>query len=406
MRRVLPLLIAAASLGCSDRERLNPLDPSNPETGGAPPGFEALADDRSVVLTWQRAGSSELSYVLSRRVGAAGAFTTLAALGHDATFFQDPGLTNGTDYSYRLQYETPDGGLGVPVEDTATPGTAEPWVADADAGAVLRITPDARHVAERFTGRMDAPFAVDVYPVSARVWACDTRDLFTMTSDGSQPTPVGSLAAPLDVAVDRSSGDAWVTDDVLGAVQRFSPSDFSTPQAEMRGLQMPIAVAVDTQDGSVWVCERGADRLRHVAVNGAPLGSSPVIAPSRVAVDSLTRNVWVSSLTTETVIRFSPEGAPLDTLHGFQGPIGVAVDNRIGSIWVADAVAGHVLAYDRAGTLQLNVPVAGAREISIDLRSGDAWVTIPGSKQIARIQRTGVVRRLGGLMLPLDIALR
>ena len=44
MRRVAALLtVALLAAGCSERARLNPFDPANPDTGGQPAGFVAIA---------------------------------------------------------------------------------------------------------------------------------------------------------------------------------------------------------------------------------------------------------------------------------------------------------------------------------------------------------------------------
>jgi hypothetical protein len=48
----LSLSLALAIAACSNREHLNPLDPENPETGGVPWQFSAVAADRSVSLRW------------------------------------------------------------------------------------------------------------------------------------------------------------------------------------------------------------------------------------------------------------------------------------------------------------------------------------------------------------------
>src|SRR5437763_5792 len=59
-----------AAAGCSSRERANPLDPANTRTGGAPTGFQALADDRAVELVWNYSpGDPRVDLQLSRATG-------------------------------------------------------------------------------------------------------------------------------------------------------------------------------------------------------------------------------------------------------------------------------------------------------------------------------------------------
>src|SRR5262249_58397349 len=89
-----------------------------------------------------------------------------------ATRYSDVGLLNGLTHFYRLVYVFPEGERGVAAEDVATPGPTRPWVADAGAGQVLRLTPDARHVAAIRSG-FDYPSALAIDPVSGWVWISD-----------------------------------------------------------------------------------------------------------------------------------------------------------------------------------------------------------------------------------------
>ena len=48
------LVLFVASGGCETRDRSNPLDPYNNETGGLIDGFNALAGNRQVEIRWSR----------------------------------------------------------------------------------------------------------------------------------------------------------------------------------------------------------------------------------------------------------------------------------------------------------------------------------------------------------------
>ena len=49
------LALVVLSGGCTDRPRSNPLDPNNPDTGGGPATFTAIAQNGQVELRWTRA---------------------------------------------------------------------------------------------------------------------------------------------------------------------------------------------------------------------------------------------------------------------------------------------------------------------------------------------------------------
>ena len=82
------------------------------------------------------------------------------------------------------------------------------------------------------------------------------------------------------------------------------------------------------------------------------------------------------------------------------------MDARRGRIWVADAVAGRVIGLDRAGAVQVLVGgLPQARDVAVDLETGDVWVTVTGRGEVARLSTTGVVlQRLDAFAQPLGIA--
>ena len=409
MRRVLALLVAAAlAAGCSNRERLNPLDPANARTGGAPQGFVALADNRSVLLEWSPSVTGlTLGVRLFRAVGAGAAPESLADLPPGVTQFLDSGLTNGVDYGYRISFILQNGSLSSSAGDVATPGTARPWLVDYSARAVDRITPDCRHIAESLSGPFEGPAAIDVNK-DGRLWVCDpVAGRLWRVTPGLLEEEVGSLQQPVAVAIDRRLGRAWICDQGLRALQSLDTVNPVAPYVDLRGLATPLDVAIDPIDGSAWVCERTGDRVRHISVLGVAIGSAVVAEPSRVAVDSVTHQVWVSSEAAHRVTVFTTTGTPVDTLLGLAGPIGLAIDPIAGSIWVADTDGDRVIVFDRSGNVRFRVSnVFQPLAIAIDRRNGDAWVAQAAIGQVTRIDAGGrVLGHIGGFTQPYDIAL-
>ena len=409
MRRILALLVLAGFVaGCSDRPRLNPLDPANAVTGGAPQGFAALADDGFVLLSWAPPPAGvALGVRLFRATGATAEPESLVDLPFGVTQYFDTGLANGTDYRYRLAYVLQNGALSGAVSDIATPGTARPWVADFSAGTLERVTPDGRRIAETVGGRFETPVSLDVN-ADGRVWLCDLYGgRVWRVTPGLSTEEVGNHQLPVAVAIDRKRARAWVTDQGLNSLQGFDAMNPGAPDVFTHNLARPIDVAVDPADGSVWVCERTGDRVRHIGYAGEALGSAVMPQPSRVAVDTVTRRIWVSSLTARQVVAFTPSGVPVDTIAGLTGPVGIAIDSAAGSIWVADTDADRVIVFDRSGHERFRVNnVYQPLEIAIDRASGEAWVVQPSAGQVSRIAANGqVLRQLRGFAQPYDIAL-
>jgi DNA-binding beta-propeller fold protein YncE len=202
------------------------------------------------------------------------------------------------------------------------------------------------------------------------------------------------------------NGVTWVCDEDGGKLWAFDPTGTPVGNA-IDPLALPIGVAVDPFDASALVCERNGNTLRRFAPDHSLLGTIPVPAPSRVAIDSLTRRAWVTSFTGAAVYKVPPSFTAIeDTIPGFAGPLGVAVDPRRGRVWVADAVAGQVVGLDRSGAVLMRIGgLSQPRDVAVDLETGDVWVTVTGRGEVARISSGGVVlQRLDGFAQPLGIA--
>src|ERR1043166_9346895 len=248
MRRLaalLALLLALAS--CSHRDRLNPLDGAKPQTGGAPEGFNALADFVSVRLVWR-----------PRPARFAG---------------------------------------GV-----ATPGRVRAWVGDILGGRLLRLTPDARDVLVSRDG-FGSPYSLAVTPDFGPVWVADflAGNVRVVDPQNFNGATIDGIAKPFTIALDPFDESAWICD-LAGSVRHYLPGGaVAAPETLSTLLEQPAGIATDPADGSVWVTEVVGNRLRHYARAGSLLGERPLDSPSRVAVDSLTGQAWVTSLNTGRV---------------------------------------------------------------------------------------------------------
>lgn len=406
VRRCAQALLFALVAGCSSREHANPFDPQNPVTRGRPPGFAALAGSQFVELRWIRPSLSEdFGYRLFRRTAGQGDFFPIADLGGSDTRYPDVGLENGTLYEYRLYYVFSGAMGGLPAEDHATPGALRPWCADLSLRTLIAVTPDGHHILSQ-TGGFFGPTHVAVDPTRGTVWISDTYDgRVEIFNPASQSGPdLRAFTEPVAIALDPIDESAWICDQARNTVFHYTADGVLAGQ--LSGITTPIGVACDPTSGAVWVCARGDNQVRFYSRAGALLGSKAVTAPSRVAVDSLTGDAWATSFSGQGAVHIDGTGQILGTVP-LSGPIGVAVDNRRGRIWVADARAGQVVSIRRSGTIEFRVGgLVETREVTVDLATGDAWVTAPGIHAVVRVSISGEVReRLTGFSDPYGIAL-
>src|ERR1051326_4932176 len=381
MRRLAALLALLLSLAsCSHRDRLNPLDGANPQTGGAPEGFNALADFVSVRLVWRPRPDLPI----------------------------DGNAINGADFRYRLYYVV-DGQLSARfAEDIATPGRVRAWVGDILGGRLLRLTPDARDVLVSRDG-FGSPYSLAVTPDFGPVWVADflSGNVRVVDPQNFNGATIDGIAKPFTIALDPFDESAWICD-LAGSVRHYLPGGaVAAPETLSTLLEQPAGIATDPADGSVWVTEVVGNRLRHYARAGSLLGERPLDSPSRVAVDSLTGQAWVTSLNTGRVWRISPALVVLDSL-GLQGPIGLALDWRRRIAWLADAAADQVVSVDmdtRAVRFRLTA-LGEPRDVAVDLDRGEAWVVGRAAARVYRFSPAGfLLGSVGGLGNPYEVRL-
>lgn len=396
MRRLASLLALAGALGllasCSQRERANPLDPQNPNSGGAPTGFNAVAGYLTVRLNWDpRPDLAIDGFMLYRRSAGDSLFRALAGpLPTRSGTYLDTGVPNGAETRYRLYFMTSGELSATAAEDVAMPGPVRGWAVDAN-GRLLQLSADARDIAQSFPG-FGSSASLAVSPNFGTIWLSDglAGVVWQFDPGTSRAQAIRGLGTPFTIALDAVDESAWVCD-VAGSVRHFAPTGLPGAPASLPLLLEPAGIATNPVDGSLWVAERSGQRLRHYARDGTPLGVRPIALPSRVAVDSVTGDAWVTSLSTGWVWHFAPNMQVEDSLR-LSGPIGIAVDPRRGTVWVADAVGDQLVAIDTAtGRVRGGYAAPGEpRDVSVDLARGEPWVSARIAGTVYRFSATGV----------------
>lgn len=413
MRAARSLLILAAALslaGCSQRERTNPLDPSNPATGGRPSGFNAIAGFASVRLRWDAVtGLGVDGFQLYRLAPGDSLWRELGGpLPPEASQFLDSGLANGQRIGYRLDFRVGGSPAGRPAEDVATPGPLRPWVADPGAAAIVRLSPDGRDIAQREL-RFGSIGRIAVDPVDGHLWASASSAGLVWLLDpySLAANSIPGLSSPDALAIGPFDQTVWVCDRG-GGVSHFRRDGSSASPGRLAPLDDPVAIAVCAADASVWVVERGGDRVRHYSATGVPLGAAFLDSPSRVAVDSLTRVAYVTSYERGRLWRISESGQVIDSTQVASGPIGIAIDRPRGRVWVADDRGARVLALGLADlATELTVTGIGAPyDLAVERRTGEVWVVSRSSGAVVRIAPDGTVLEMArGFADPVEIRL-
>jgi DNA-binding beta-propeller fold protein YncE len=404
---LLPLLLLPAS--CSRRDRGNPLDSANPNSGGAPTGFNALADYVRVNLVWSaRTDLAIDGFQLFRLAPLDNVYRPLGGvLPASSSQYTDDTTTNGLDYRYRLYFVV--GGALSPrfAEDVATPGRVRAWVVDAAGGRLLRLTPDGRDVLIA-RGGFGSPTSLAVTPDFGPLWVADDFDRVVRVVNPANfaTTLIAGIPRPFTMALDPVDASAWICD-LQGSVRHYGANGLPATPNSLTLLATPSGTATHAGTGELWVCENSGNRVRVYQRDGVPLAARTLSLPSRVAVDSASAQGWVTSLSTGWVWCVTNNGVVLDSLQ-MRGPIGVALDWRRRTAWIADAVAGEVVAIDMdTRTVRFRVGGLGEpRDVAVDLERGDVWVVGRSAGRVYRFSATGtLLSQVGGLGEPYEVRL-
>jgi sugar lactone lactonase YvrE len=405
MRRGTALLAVALLAGlagsCSRRERLNPLDPGNPNSRGAPTGFNAVGGFAIIQLRWTpRPDLAIDGFQLLKLAPGDSLYRPLGGLQPPGSgSYLDGAVVSGLDHRYRLHFVTAGELSSRPAEDVAAPGIVRAWTVDADGGRLLELSPDGRDVRSSLGG-LGFPASLGVTPGGGTVWVSDFLGgtVHQVDPRSIQGTPLQFFANPLTVAIDPFDRSAWICD-VSGVVRHLLDSGSPGTPPSIGLLLEPYGVAVDPRGGEIWVAERSGSRLSRYARDGTPLGARALPLLSRVAVDSLTGDAWVTSLTTGWVWQVDRQFQVVDSVR-LTSPIGIAVDPRRRTVWVADADADQLVAIDPAtcSVRSRSAVRSEPRDVAIDLDRGEVWVAARLSGTVARFSAAGALLvQLGGL---------
>ena len=178
-------LFAGQLLGCAERERSNPLDPLNRDTGGMIAGFGALAGDSQVEIRWQRLPQTDVdNYRIQRWQPGAWPICRLSMVPTNAGAVDSP-LPNDETFIYRLVARFTSGDSAVSPVDTATTGIRKIAVLSAGVPGLIGLTPDAR----------DALFTLGSSEAYEDMEVDRTRDVLWLTMPGGPGAPSSSTGA-------------------------------------------------------------------------------------------------------------------------------------------------------------------------------------------------------------------
>ncbi len=358
------------------------------------------ASDSRIELVWRDNSTNETGFIVQRRREGSGAWGQIETIRADSETYSDDGLFSEATYIYRVQAFNDEESSAFSNEASATTMPAS---------------------------------------VTASAWTIDTIAGRTDNDGDGGPAVRARLSFPTDVAVD-GSGNVYIADWEYDRVRRVDASGTITTVAGTgeggfsgdggaavdAQLFKPTAVAVDGR-GNLYIADSGNERVRRVDTegiittvagngspgfggDGGPAVEAAVNDPRALAVDS-TGNLYITQTTNSRIRRVDPSGIIATVATGFDHPRGVAVDSA-GNLYIADLGNHRVQRVDSSGKIttisgtgKRGYSGDGGPAVEAELDNPHGVVVdsagnlyISGSQQIRRVDTTGTITRIAGIV--------
>jgi streptogramin lyase len=376
------LALVWIAIACSDRQRLNPLDPQAEFGVGSVGQLESMAGDGQVQLGWDYSQFDDVEgYLLYKRpVGGEFALLTRELLPPTRRQFVDAEVANGTSYEYRMGLViSGEGERGVGEIALATPGPEVAWVADRGTGLVWKVNADGRSA--RFArGRFFDLRDIAVDGSNGSCWISDgaSQALFRINAAGELERLGAALEMPDELEIDAVAGVGWVSDLKRREVFWFSLAPTDTLEFFVVDASLAEPSGLAAFSGACWIVDRQQGRAFLYSTSGRRIVEFRSLnEPGYIDVGS-DGSAWVLVDDGSAMVRLDLDGGSQEVVLPFQGARSLAVNRRDGTVWVL--AEGELALYARNGQLiQQWSEVPAGRALAFDPAQDRAWIATQGA---------------------------
>ena len=331
------LLIVICFHSCSDRERLNPIDPQNPETGGRPQGLRVYSEYDQATLRWLNIGldSFEGYYIYRKTLGDT-AFQLIYITPPDSQVFIDKKLVYDQLYEYCITVKAEDF-ESLPSDTVSiTPGPTFIWATDVFLRYIFKLTHDCSSVIERIS--VDGyPWALSPVTDAGEFWYTDVFLNRVYGVDRLQNQRIIDYldtGEPIDLAMDEYHNQVWVADETRGRILVYNIQGVKT--GEFNGFSNPYSLDSYQSNGTCWISDIGVDKIFNINAYGdTNVEIDSLYRPKCVSVNQKNGDCWVAD-SSRVLVYDIDGGLKLTIDEGLIYPLNVAVDSELGSCWVLD----------------------------------------------------------------------
>ncbi len=345
MKIILLMCGVLTLFSCEDRERLNPLDPANELSHGAPTGLKAITQKDTVNLRWNPFDVNHMAAYEIYRGQDAQDLALHHVLSSEFNEFQENGLSYNRPYFYAIRAVT----------EFSQSGRSRP---------------------------------VKTIPGPYSLWVADMYNFFlhSISFDGTQKQKTLEFKSPRSLV--KINKDLLVSDYFEKRIYKVSPEVkikvlFSLPDS-------PIDVALDNEANQLYILLEDST-VRGYTLEGTlvwtlTLGLNPNLS-SELAFDTQTESLWISLNEQNKVIRVSPLGQIMVEIENIPNPGPLKADPINGGVWVT--TENGIMKQTPQGEQYRYRTHLFIHDISIHPETGDCYYT--GSRGGVSDWETGVL---------------
>jgi len=295
---------------CSERERLNPLDPENPDTGGKVTGLSIISNRDTILVQWDLLEVEDLSSYIIYRTQGDSLLQSYDTLVPSLNWFYDFSIHYDSLYQYALQAQTAT--YQSPLSDRISiiPGPVNFLVADFYIHRLCRLTYDGNYLLE--SEYFNSPVAIVPFHPFQEFLVADywNKQVHLINQHLSTQFNIELESYPIALCSNGYNSEFFVIEKINNKL-----SNYSIYGDLKRSLQLPFDVSMDTQmrydriGFCLWIVHPQVDSIYCVDLIPSKMVIEPYIRayyPRDVAIDSRTGGCWVAS--DSGIIRIQPSG--------------------------------------------------------------------------------------------------
>jgi YVTN family beta-propeller protein len=270
------------------------------------------------------------------------------------------------------------------------------WLAESDAGAVVRVERSTRAIVERIE-LPGNPSTVAVAGGAVWVGSVPSTKLFRIDPTTDAVVQTVNLGGATVAALAAGPGGLWVADTADGALIELDPGSGAVRRTVTLGLR-PTALAIGAN--AIWAADYDSNSVAEVDLDSGQTLATIHVGNGPAALTVGSGSVWVANELDATVSRIDPTtGDVVATIPVGSGPVALAP--TAGSVWVGSQYAQSITRINPTRNVaERPVPVGGG-PVTLAAVGGGLWV---GTRPLRR-HRGGTLRLLSSTQFPIDPAL-